>query len=145
GRASPRPYVLLAQHTNFDSSRAPVGGHTAWAYLHLPNGSEADATASLEAQIEEAAPGFSRLILARAVSTPASLQRQNPNLLGGDVGGGANTLSQLLARPLLSPAPYRTPLRGVYLCSASTPPGGGVHGMSGYWAAMTALRDFRER
>ena len=142
-RVAERPYVLLAQHTPFDPSRAPAGQHTVWAYVHVPNASTADALPQLEAQIEHAAPGFSRLILKRAVSTPATLQAWNPNLVGGDVGGGANDLWQLLARPVLSAQPYRTPLKGVYLCSASTPPGGGVHGMAGYWAARLALREYR--
>ncbi len=141
GRTPEQPYVLLAQHTPFDASRAPAGQHTAWAYMHVPNASRADALPQLEAQIERAAPGFSHLILKRHVSTPATLQVWNPNLVGGDVGGGSNALWQLLARPVLSSQPYRTPLQGVYLCSASTPPGGGVHGMAGYWAAQVALRD----
>ncbi|WP_245895908.1 phytoene desaturase family protein [Deinococcus irradiatisoli] len=145
GRVSPQPYVLLAQHTPFDASRAPAGQHTAWAYVHLPNASADDALPYLEAQIERAAPGFSALVLKRHVSTPAMLQAWNPNLVGGDVGGGSNDLWQLLSRPVLGPEPYRTPLEGVYLCSASTPPGGGVHGMAGYWAARLALRDARQR
>lgn len=143
GRVADRPYVLLAQHSLFDPSRSPEGRHTAWAYVHVPNGSAEDALPHLEAQIERSAPGFSGRVLARTVSTPAALQGWNPNLVGGDVGGGANTLWQLLARPEPSAAPYRTPLPGVYLCSASTPPGGGVHGMGGYWAAQTAMRDHR--
>ncbi|WP_161880532.1 phytoene desaturase family protein [Deinococcus alpinitundrae] len=140
-RVAAEPYVLLAQHTLFDASRAPAGQHTVWAYAHVPNASREDALPQLEAQIERAAPGFSRLILKRTVSTPGTLQAWNPNLVGGDVSGGANNFWQLLARPVLSAQPYRTPLRGVYLCSASTPPGGGVHGMAGYWAARLALRE----
>ncbi|WP_425145947.1 phytoene desaturase family protein [Deinococcus sp.] len=141
GEVAERPYVLLAQHSLFDAARAPAGQHTAWAYIHVPNGYAGSALAELEGQIERFAPGFKDTVLARSVSTPARLQSWNPNLLGGDVGGGANTLWQVLARPVATPTPYRTPLAGVYLCSASTPPGGGVHGMSGYWAARAALRD----
>ncbi len=141
GRVAERPYVLLAQQSLFDPSRAPAGGHTVWAYVHVPNGFTGDALEQLENQIERFAPGFSRLVLAKKVSTPAALQGWNPNLTGGDVGGGANTLWQLLSRPEPSATPYRTPLPGVYLCSASTPPGGGVHGMGGYWAARAAMWD----
>ncbi|AZI42348.1 NAD(P)/FAD-dependent oxidoreductase [Deinococcus psychrotolerans] len=143
GKVDQRPYVLLAQHTLFDPSRAPAGQHTVWAYTHVPNASSQDALPELEAQIERSAPGFSTLILQCSVSTPATLQAWNPNLVGGDVGGGANSLGQLLSRPVLSAQPYRTPVKGVYLCSASTPPGGGVHGMAGYWAARLALRELR--
>ncbi|WP_407568863.1 phytoene desaturase family protein [Deinococcus altitudinis] len=141
GRPSPRPYVLLAQQSLFDASRAPEGKQTLWAYVHVPNGYAGDALPEVEVQIERFAPGFSRTVLARTVSTPATLQGWNPNLVGGDVGGGANTLWQLLARPQPTATPYRTPLPGVYLCSASTPPGGGVHGMGGYWAARAAMGD----
>ena len=141
GHAAPRPYVLLAQQSLFDASRAPAGGQTLWAYVHVPGGFTGDALEQLEAQIERAAPGFSGLVMAKKVSTPATLQGWNPNLVGGDVGGGANTLWQLLSRPEPTATPYRTPLPGVYLCSASTPPGGGVHGMGGYWAARAAMKD----
>ena len=140
GETSERPFVLLAQPTLFDGSRAPDGKHTAWAYCHVPNGSEADLTEAIERQIERFAPGFGERVLARSVSTPADLERRNPNLVGGDIGGGSNELRQLVARPVLRPVPYSTPLDGVYLCSASTPPGGGVHGMCGYLAARAALR-----
>lgn len=141
GRVAVHPYVLLAQQSLFDASRAPANQHTVWAYVHVPNGFAGDALEQLEGQIERFAPGFSRLVLAKKVSTPATLQGWNPNLTGGDVGGGANTLWQLLSRPEPTATPYRTPLPGVYLCSASTPPGGGVHGMGGYWAARAAMRD----
>ena len=141
GRVAERPYVLLAQQSLFDASRAPAGGHTVWAYVHVPNGFTGDALGQLEGQLERFAPGFSQLVLAMNISTPATLQGWNPNLVGGDVGGGANTLWQLLSRPEPTATPYRTPLPGVYLCSASTPPGGGVHGMGGYWAARAAMRD----
>ncbi|MGO9261235.1 MAG: phytoene desaturase family protein [Bryobacteraceae bacterium] len=136
-----RPFVLLAQHTLFDPSRAPAGMHTCWAYCHVPNGATTDYTEAIEAQIERFAPGFRRLILARHTLTPAALELRNPNLVGGDINGGSGELSQFFLRPtrLL----YRTPLRGVYLCSASTPPSGAVHGMCGYHAVEAALRDLR--
>jgi phytoene dehydrogenase-like protein len=132
--------VLLAQPSLFDASRAPEGRHTAWAYCHVPNGSGADMTEAVEDQIERFAPGFRERVLARSVLAPADLERRNANLVGGDIGGGSNELRQLVARPALRPVPYATPLEGVYLCSASTPPGGGVHGMCGYLAARAALR-----
>ncbi|GAB4128087.1 MAG: NAD(P)/FAD-dependent oxidoreductase [Roseiflexaceae bacterium] len=141
GQLPERPYVLLAQHSLFDPSRAPTGQHTAWAYCHVPNGSQVDMTNQIEDQIERFAPGFRRQILARYVSSPAALQAWNPNLVGGDVGGGSQDLWQVLVRPVISTAPYRTPLAGVYLCSSSTPPGGGVHGMCGWHAANCALND----
>jgi phytoene dehydrogenase-like protein len=141
GRHAERPFVLLAQHSRFDESRAPAGKHTAWAYCHVPNGSTIDMTERIEKQIERFAPGFRELVLARSVTTPADLERRNRNLVGGDLNGGPATLWRLLARPVLSSSPYRTPARGLYLCSASTPPGGGVHGMCGYLAARAALSD----
>jgi phytoene dehydrogenase-like protein len=140
GETSERPFVLLAQPSMFDPSRAPEGQHTAWAYCHVPNGSTVDMTEAIERQIERFAPGFGERVLARSAMAPADLERRNANLVGGDIGGGANNLRQLLARPALRPVPYSTPLDGVYLCSASTPPGGGVHGMCGYLAARAALR-----
>ena len=140
GETSERPFVLLAQPSLFDGTRAPEGQHTAWAYCHVPNGSDADLTEVVEHQIERFAPGFGERVLARSVSKPADLECRNPNLVGGDIGGGSNELRQLVARPVLRPVPYSTPLDGVYLCSASTPPGGGVHGMCGYLAARAALR-----
>ena len=141
GRIPDRPFVLAAQHSLFDSTRAPAGKHTLWAYCHIPLGSIFDMTSRIESQIERFAPGFRKLILDRHVMGPAQLEEWNPNLIGGDISGGSNALWSILARPVLSTAPYRTPLRGVYLCSASTPPGGGVHGMCGYHAAQTALTD----
>ncbi|MGI4756026.1 MAG: phytoene desaturase family protein [Janthinobacterium lividum] len=136
GRESQRPYVLLAQQSLFDSSRAPAGKHTAWAYCHVPNGSTSDFTARIEAQVERFAPGFSAIVLARKTHTAPQMERWNPNLLGGDVSGGAMTLKQIVRRPTVPP--YVTPLKGVFLCSSSTPPGGGVHGMCGYLAACAA-------
>jgi phytoene dehydrogenase-like protein len=141
GEHAERPFVLLAQHTLFDPSRAPEGRHTAWAYCHVPNGSRVDMTERIEAQIERFAPSFRERILARRVMGPAELEARNPNLVGGDLNAGAADLRGLLARPVARPVPYRTPLPGVYLCSASTPPGGGVHGMCGYLAARSALSD----
>jgi len=135
-----RPYVLLAQPTLFDPSRAPVGKHVAWAYCHVPNGSDRDMTEAIEAQIERFAPGFGRLVLARHTLGPAELERYNPNYVGGDINGGLQDLRQLYTRPVPSRTPYATPLDGVYLCSSATPPGGGVHGMCGYHAARAALR-----
>jgi len=140
GETSEHPFVLLAQPTMFDPSRAPEGQHTVWGYCHVPNGSTVDMTDAIEGQIERFAPGFRELVLARKAWAPADLERRNPNLVGGDIGGGANDLRQLFARPALRPIPYSTPLDGVYLCSASTPPGGGVHGMCGQLAARAALR-----
>jgi phytoene dehydrogenase-like protein len=134
-----RPFVLLAQHTPFDPSRAPPGRHTAWAYCHVPPGWGGDATAALEAQIERFAPGFREIVLARAARGPAALERDDPNLVGGDPGGGENSLAQTLFRPAARAVPWSTPLPGLYLCSASTPPGGGVHGMCGFHAARAAL------
>jgi phytoene dehydrogenase-like protein len=136
-----RPFVLVAQSSLFDSWRAPAGGHTLWAYCHVPNGSTHDMTMRIEAQIERFAPGFRDCILQRTKSSPADFQSGNANLIGGDVCGGAMDLAQLISRPIPGPNPYRTPLPGVYLCSASTAPGGGVHGMCGYHAARAALRD----
>jgi phytoene dehydrogenase-like protein len=139
GRLADRPYVLLVQPTLFDPERAPAGRHIAWAYCHVPNGSTIDMSRRIESQIERFAPGFGSTILARHVLTPADLERHNANLVGGDFSGGEHTLSQIMLRP--TAAYYRTPLRGVYLCSSSTPPGGGVHGMCGFHAATAALRD----
>jgi phytoene dehydrogenase-like protein len=137
GECAERPFVLVTQPTVVDVSRAPAGKHTAWGYCHVPNGSTVDMTERIEAQIERFAPGFRDTILARSVRSPSTIERDNGNLVGGDVGGGSNALLNLVFRPTWRR--YATPLRGVWLCSASTPPGGGVHGMCGYHAAMTAL------
>jgi phytoene dehydrogenase-like protein len=139
GRHAERPFVLLAQQSLFDGTRAPSGRHTAWAYCHVPNGSTFDMRERVEDQIERFAPGFRDRILACASRNTHDLERENPNLVGGDISGGANTLGQLIARPALRRVPYSTPLRWLYLCSASTPPGGGVHGMCGHLAAKAAL------
>jgi len=145
GRPAAKPFVLLAQTSLFDRSRAPEGKHTAWAYCHVPNGFAEDMTERIEAQVERFAPGFRERILARHAMGPAELEAHNRNLVGGDLNGGKMDLGQLFFRPVRSLLPYRTPLRGVYLCSASTPPGGGVHGLCGYSAARVALRDERTR
>ena len=142
GRRAERPYVLLAQPSLFDPLRAPASKHTAWAYCHVPNGHSEDRTAQIEAQIERFAPGFRDCVLARRVFAPADLESMDANLVGGDVGGGALSMMQILFRPCIHG--YRTGTPGLYLCSASTPPGGGVHGMCGFHAAQAALRD-RER
>ena len=138
-----RPFVLFVQPTLFDGSRAPPGKHVAWAYCHVPNGWTRDVTDHIERQVERFAPGFRARILARSVLAPADLERRNANLVGGDINGGMMDLRQLVVRPVPRRNPYRTPLRGVYLCSASTPPGGGVHGMAGYHAAQAALKTLR--
>lgn len=138
-----RPFVLLTQPSLFDVTRAPVGKHTAWAYCHVPFGCSVDMTAAIESQIDRFAPGFRDCILARHISTPAHFERGNANLAGGDISGGASDFWHLLARPVLSLNPYRMPVRGLYLCSSSTPPGGGVHGMCGFQAAKAAMSDFR--
>ncbi|QOV90722.1 phytoene desaturase family protein [Humisphaera borealis] len=142
GRCAPRPYVLAVQASRFDPTRAPEGKQTFWAYAHVPHGSTADVTERIEAQLERFAPGFRDCVLARKVTTAADFAAWNPNLIGGDIAGGASTFWQTFARPVLSRNPYRTPAKGLYLCSASTPPGGGVHGMCGYHAARAALREF---
>ena len=139
GEVSETPYVLLAQQSLFDPTRAPAGKHTAWAYCHVPNGYTGDMTERIEAQIERFAPGFRDLILARHVLSPAALQRWNANLVGGDINGGAQDWAQMFTRPVPRPLPWTTPVPGLYLCSASTPPGGGVHGMGGFYAAEIAL------
>ncbi|MCE7873229.1 NAD(P)/FAD-dependent oxidoreductase [bacterium CPR1] len=139
GRHAERPYVLCVQNSLFDPTRAPAGKHTLWAYCHVPQASPLDVSASIDDQIERFAPGFRELVLARSVLTPDRLQSYNANYVGGDITGGALTLGQLFTRPVVQLDPYRTPLPGVFLCSSSTPPGGGVHGMCGYHAARSAL------
>ncbi|GAB3931696.1 phytoene desaturase family protein [Larkinella terrae] len=141
GRHPEKPYVLLAQQSLFDSSRAPAGKHTAWAYCHVPNGSTVDRTAAIEQQIERFAPGFRDRILARHTMNTAQIQEHNPNYIGGDINGGIIDIGQLFTRPALRWSPYRTSAKGLYICSSSTPPGGGVHGMCGFHAAQRALKD----
>jgi phytoene dehydrogenase-like protein len=143
GEHPERPFVLLVQASGFDPTRAPAGRHTVWAYCHVPNGSTRDMTTAIEAQIERFAPGFRRLVAARTATDSAELERRNPNYVGGDINGGLQDARQLFTRPVTRANPYSTPLPGVLLCSSSTPPGGGVHGMCGYWAARSALRASR--
>jgi phytoene dehydrogenase-like protein len=145
GKVPERPFVLVAQQSLFDETRAPNGQHTLWAYCHVPFGSKIDMSERIESQIERFAPGFRDCIRARHKMSATDLEKSNPNLAGGDISGGGANLAQLTARPVLSPTPYRTPLRGVYLCSSSTPPGGGVHGMCGYHGARAALRDMFDK
>jgi phytoene dehydrogenase-like protein len=140
GRCADKPFVLVVQPSLFDPTRAPAEKHVLWGYCHVPNGSTEDMTDRIENQIERFAPGFKSRVLARSVMSPADLERHNPNLVGGDIVGGAQNLSQLFARPVASLNPYATPVKGLYLCSASTPPGAGVHGMCGYHAARAAIR-----
>jgi len=140
GQHPERPFVLVAQPSLFDDARAPAGSHTAWAYCHVPNGSTTDMSVRIEAQIERFAPGFRECILARNVMAPADLEAYNANYIGGDINGGLQDLRQLFTRPVARWDPYSTPNEQIYLCSASTPPGGGVHGMCGYHAARSVLR-----
>jgi phytoene dehydrogenase-like protein len=141
GRQAEKPFVLLAQQSLFDSSRAPEGKHTAWAYCHVPNGSTQDMTDIIEAQVERFAPGFKDLILAKSTMNTAQVETYNPNYIGGDINGGILDIGQLFTRPALRWSPYKTSAKGLYICSSSTPPGGGVHGMCGYNAAKKALSD----
>jgi len=141
GEHPDRPFVLLAQQSLFDRTRAPAGKHTLWAYCHVPNGSTVDMTDRILGQVERFAPGVRDRILAVAAHGPAALERYDANYIGGDIAGGANVLDQMIGRPAWRLDPYATPARGLYLCSSSTPPGGGVHGMCGFLAAQSALRD----
>lgn len=141
GSQAERPFVLLAQPSIVDPARAPQGKHTAWAYCHVPNGSQQDMTERIERQVERFAPGFRDRILARHVFNTAQLEQYNPNYIGGDINGGIIDIRQLFTRPALRSSPYRTSEKGIYICSSSTPPGGGVHGMCGYHAARRALKD----
>jgi phytoene dehydrogenase-like protein len=136
-----KPFVLLAQQSLFDTTRAPAGKHTAWGYCRVPNGSNVDMAEIIERQIERFAPGFRDVILGRHTMSTMQLEAHNANLIGGDIAGGANNLGQFLARPTLRWNPYATPNSKIFICSSSTPPGGGVHGMSGYLAARAALRN----
>ena len=140
GEPSEYPFVLLAQQSLFDATRAPEGRHTAWTYCHVPHGSTFDMTERIEAQIERFAPGFRERILARHVFTPADLERYNANYIGGDINGGVQDLWQLFTRPTFRLVPYTTPAKNIFICSSATPPGGGVHGLCGYFAAQTVLR-----
>jgi phytoene dehydrogenase-like protein len=139
GRHPERPYVLVAQHTLFDDTRAPRGKHTVWAYCHVPSGSNVDMTSRIESQIERFAPGFRDCIIGKHTMSAADLEAYNPNLIGGDISGGLQDVRQFLARPTMRRLPYTTPAPGLFICSSSTPPGGGVHGMCGFHAARAAL------
>lgn len=141
GKHPDRPFVLLAQQSSFDRTRAPGGKHTAWAYCHVPNGSTVDMTKAIEDQVERFAPGFKDTILAKHTMNTSEIQAYNPNYIGGDINGGIIDIRQLYTRPTLSLSPYRTSREGIYICSSSTPPGGGVHGMCGYHAAQTVIKD----
>jgi phytoene dehydrogenase-like protein len=140
GAPPEHPYVLLAQQSLFDATRAPAGQHTVWAYCHVPHGSAVDMTARIEGQIERFAPGFRDRVLARHTLNAAQMEAYNANYVGGDINGGVQDIWQLFTRPTLRPNPYATPVKGLYICSSATPPGGGVHGLCGYYAAQTALR-----
>jgi phytoene dehydrogenase-like protein len=139
GRISERPFTLVVQPTLFDASRAPASQHIAWVYCHVPHGSDVDMSARIEAQIERFAPGFRDCVLARHTRGPQAMEAYNPNYIGGDIAGGVQDLRQLYTRPALRRVPYSTPVKTLYICSASTPPGAGVHGMCGYYAARAAL------
>ena len=141
GKHSEKPFVLLTQPSVFDDSRAPAGKHTAWAYCHVPNGSHEDMTAAIESQVERFAPGFRDIIMARNTMNTSEMEAYNPNYVGGDINGGIQDIRQLYTRPVMSLSPYRTSMKGLYICSSATPPGGGVHGMCGYHAAKHALKD----
>jgi phytoene dehydrogenase-like protein len=140
GEAPERPFVIAVQPSFFDDSRAPAGKHTLWAYCHVPNGSSVDMTDRIEAQVERFAPGFRDRILERSVMSPADVEHYNENYVGGDIAGGVQDLRQLYTRPAIRLNPYSTPVDGLYICSSSTPPGGGVHGLCGYYAARSALK-----
>jgi phytoene dehydrogenase-like protein len=139
GEVSERPFVLVAQQSLFDPTRAPDGKQTLWAYCHVPNGSKVDMTERIESQIERFAPGFRELVLERSIRGPAEIERENENYVGGDIAGGVQDLRQLYTRPAIRLNQYSTPVDGLYICSSSTPPGGGVHGLCGYYAAQSAL------
>jgi phytoene dehydrogenase-like protein len=141
GTAASKPFVLLTQPSVFDVTRAPAGKHTAWAYCHVPNGYKGDMTTIIESQVERFAPGFKKRILAKHTIGTAQMEAYNPNYIGGDINGGIIDIRQLFTRPALRSSPYRTSAKGIYICSSSTPPGGGVHGMCGFHAAKRALKD----
>jgi phytoene dehydrogenase-like protein len=143
GIAPEKPFVLLSQASLFDATRAPEGMHTAWAYCHVPNGCTIDMTDAVENQVQRFAPGFRDLILAKHVMSPARMEEYNPNYIGGDIVGGIQDFRHLFIRPFGRWEAYATPVKGIYMCSASMPPGGGVHGMCGHLAAMKALKEMR--
>ncbi len=140
GETAERPFTLVGQQSNFDRTRAPEGKNTVWAYCHVPVGSTDDMTGRIEAQLERFAPGFRERVIERRVTTPQDIEHANASMAGGDISNGSHAGLQLLMRPTITLDPYATPARDIYLCSAATPPGGGVHGMCGYHAARSALR-----
>jgi phytoene dehydrogenase-like protein len=140
GKMHPSPYIVLAQQSLFDPTRAPDGRHTAWAYCHVPHGSSENVTDLMENIIERYAPGFREIIMAKSSMTAIDVERHNPNFIGGDINGGLQDIKQLYTRPVLSLFPYRTSQKNIYICSSSTPPGGGVHGLCGYYASQAACR-----
>jgi phytoene dehydrogenase-like protein len=140
GQIPERPYMLIGQQSLFDSTRAPSGKHTVWGYCHVPNGSTVNMVDRMEAQLERFAPGFKDIVLERSIMSPARLQEHNANCVGGDINGGVADIRQLFTRPVVRLDPYSTPNKSIYICSSSTPPSGGVHGMCGYYAARSALR-----
>lgn len=142
GRCPEKPFILVAQQSLFDPSRAPQGKHSGWAYCHLPHGSKIDMAERIESQVERFAPGFRDCILSRHTMSPADFENYNPNYIGGDITGGLQNILQVVARPSLRINPYSTPIENLFICSSSTPPGGGVHGMCGYHAARAALKRF---
>ncbi len=141
GQHPEKPFVLLAQQSLFDNTRAPKGKHTLWGYSHVPNGSTKDMTDSIEKQIERFAPGFRDTIIGRHTYNTNQIEAYNPNYIGGDINGGVIDIGQLFTRPALRGSPFRTSSKGIYICSSSTPPGGGVHGMCGYHTAERVLKD----
>jgi len=143
GEHPEKPFVLLAQQSLFDPTRAPEGKHTVWAYCHVPSGSTFDMAERIESQIERFAPGFRDRILARSTMTSLEIERYNANYIGGDINGGVQDLWQFYTRPTIRPVPYTTPAKNLFICSSSTPPGGGVHGMCGYYAARAALQHLK--
>jgi phytoene dehydrogenase-like protein len=143
GEHPERPFIILAQQSLFDPNRAPEGMHTAWGYCHVPNGSDHDMTERIESQIERFAPGFKDRVVARASYNSREIEEYNPNYVGGDINGGLQILRQQFTRPTPSLVPYKLPGEGLYICSSSTPPGGGVHGMCGYFAAKAAMRELK--
>ena len=143
GAVETQPFTILVQPSLFDPSRAPPNQHTAWAYCHVPHGSEGDFSTAIESVIEWFAPGFKDVVLARRSISARQLERYNPNYVGGDIGGGRADLGQLFFRPVVKLDPYATSAPDLFICSSSTPPGGGVHGMCGYWAAQSVLRNLR--
>jgi phytoene dehydrogenase-like protein len=143
GMISDKPFVLVAQQSLFDDTRAPLGKHTGWAYCHVPHASRQDMTEIIERQVERYAPGFRERIIGRHTMNTEQMESYNPNYIGGDIGGGVIDLGQLFTRPALRFSPYKTSAKGIYICSSSTPPGGGVHGMCGYYAAKRVLKDMK--